>query len=241
MKNGTVHTFWKILLTIGVCLTWISCVFLTGFFQYETTLLVSSGLIVFLIGIVLALIGLLFVNKEDRLHHKAAGWLYMSLALVLFVLAVTRLSVILVTASEVGFARLLSPSFILQVSVIAVAFIINLVAFYMVLKGMPSDPEKSETLRGRWRQLRISSVFFLVMKLLYLISEPLWQEALTSANAIAEDTVVVPGVTGMPFDVDFFLNLNTVFNVLVIVAAVWMAISFIRILIPGMIRAIKQK
>ena len=45
--------------------------------------------------------------------------------------------------------------------------------------------------------LRISSVFFLVMKLLYLISEPLWQEALTSANAIAEDTVVVPGVTGM--------------------------------------------
>ena len=138
----------------------------------------------------------------------------MSLARVLFVLAVTRLSVILVTVSEVGFARLLSPTFILQVSVIAVAFIINLVAFYMVLKGMPSDLENSEKLRGRWRQLRISSVFFLVMKLLYLISEPLWQEALTRANAI---------------------------NVLVIVAAVWMAISFIRILIPGMIKAIKQK
>ena len=70
---------------------------------------------------------------------------------------------------------LLSPTFILQVSVIVVAFIINLVAFYMVLKGMLSDPKNSEKLRG------------------------------------------------------------------VIVAAVWMAISFIRILIPGMIKAIKQK
>ena len=237
MERGKTHNFWKALLIIGVCLTWVSCIFLTGFYQYETTLLVSSGLIVFLVGIVLALVGLLFVNKEDRLYHKAAGWLYMSLALVLFVLVITRLSVILVDVSEVGFDRLLSPSFIVQVSVITAAFIINLVAFYMILRGMPSAAENKEVLRGRWRQLRISSVFFLVMKLLYLISEPLWQEALTSANSLVGDTVLVPGVTPMPFDVDFFIHLNTVFNVLAILAAVWMVISFLRVLIPGMIKA----
>ncbi|MBQ7507620.1 MAG: hypothetical protein IJT05_09860 [Lachnospiraceae bacterium] len=103
----------------------MSCIFLTGFYQYETTLLVSSGLIVFLVGIVLALVGLLFVNKEDKLYHKAAGWLYMSLALVLFVLVITRLSVI------------------------TAAFILNLVAFYMILRGMPAAPENKEVLRGR--------------------------------------------------------------------------------------------
>ena len=240
MEKGTVNKLWKVLLIIGVCLTWISSALLTGFFEYETTLMVSSGLIAFLVGIVLVMVGLLFVNREDKPYHKAAGWLYMSLALVLFVLAAARLSVILVSVSEVGFSRLLSPSFIVQVSVVAAAFILNLVAFYMILKGIPVSSENEKKLRGSWRQLRISSVFFLVMKLLYLISEPLWQEALTRANAFAGDTVVVPGVTSMPFDVDFFVNLNTVFNVLAIVAAVWMAVSFLRVLITGMIKAAKQ-
>ena len=36
-----------------------------------------------------------------------------------------------------------------ELSVITAAFILNLVAFYMILRGMPAAPENKEVLRGR--------------------------------------------------------------------------------------------
>ena len=95
------------------------------------------------------------------------------------------------------------------------------------------EEEESELIRSHWRMLRISGVFFLVMKVISVISEPLWQEAMAKAKQFTGgDLGYAVGLTEEPFDISFFTNLSSISGILTIVAAIWLAISIIRIFIP---------
>ncbi len=227
-----IRKFGGILLLIGIVVTWISGSLLLGIYQYQTTLFISTGLISFLVGIALALVGLLFVNRDDDPFFRAAGWFYTGTGLVIFLLAIGRLSLIFDQVTEVGFERLQSPAFLMQIITISAAFVLVLLAYYMILRGTFATTEKKEEVRRLWRHFRISSVLFLLMKILLLVSEPLWQEAMLRANMVAGDTVLMPGVTAMPFDVSFFTSLEWIFSVLLMVATIWMVIAFIRLFVP---------
>ena len=233
------YGFGKALLLIGTLVTFVCGAFLLGVYKYEPTLMVTSGMIILFIGLVLLLLGLLIVNVKDECSLKASGWVYMSFGLVLFLLTVVRLSVIFDASSEVGFALVLTPGFVLQILSIALSFILNLVGVFLIFRGITKiledkgEAEVSEQIRSRWRMLRISGVFFLVMKMISVISEPLWQEAMAKASQFTGgDVSYAVGLTEEPFDISFFTNLSSVSGILTIVAAVWLAISFLRIYIP---------
>ncbi|MBR4754276.1 MAG: hypothetical protein IK054_03730 [Lachnospiraceae bacterium] len=238
-ENNKFYGFGKALLMIGTLVTFVCGAFLLGVYKYEPTLMVASGMIILFIGLVILLLGLLMVNVKDECFFKASGWVYMSFGLVLFLLTIVRLSVIFEATSEVGFTLLLTPGFVLQVLAIALSFILNLVGVFLIFRGITKilqdsgKEEASELIRSRWRMLRISGVFFLVMKIISVISEPLWQEAMAKAKQLTGgDMSYAVGLTEEPFDISFFTNLSTVSGILTIIAAVWLAVSFLRIFIP---------
>lgn len=223
-----------VLLLAGAILAFLCALILVGGYEYGVNLMVSSGLVVYTIGLVAIFVGLLFKNNKDDRNFKAAAWVYLAGGATIYILSIVRLVSVFQVSDEVGLARLFSTQYLPQILVIVTAFVLELVALYLTIKGFYSTAGKDTAeLRGVWRQLRISGVTFLVMKLLSLSSYALWEEGmLKSHEIVGEDVVIVPEVTGLPFDVDFFVTIETIASVLVYVAGVWMLVSFFRILVP---------
>ena len=236
--NSKLFAFGKALLLVGTLLTFVFGAILLGVYEYAPTLMITSGLIILLIGLIILFVGLLIVNARDERSLKAAGWVYMSFGLSLLLLTVARLTFILQEVSAVGFDRFLDPGFLLQILPIVISFILNLVGVYLIFLGISKivqengNAEAAGKIRSCWRMLRISGVFFLLMKLLSVFAEPLWQEAAFKADSfMGSEAPLALGLGVEPFEVGFFINLSTIANVLTVIAAIWMALSFIRIYI----------
>lgn len=198
---------------LGMIITTSVCLFNIFAFENKTILGGAADELLYLFGIIMVLVGLIFNNTDEDKNVKVAIWTYVTSGILMYALSVARLFFTFDITDYYGIDRILQPQHVILLLLTSSVFILNIVAVWFVVKKyLPMSKSKVENIKV-WRNFRISGIGLVILKVLAINSKMLLDSTFASGN----------------FDYLAFNFMEIFFNILYVTCGVWFIFSLVKL------------